>query len=133
MLDIVVLLTVRIGDVFGPYTQPTDAEFWDMWTGLRYNDGNLVLDRYVFALFLIIFAAIHLCSIISNVVFSLPPSILQYINQRLKHRERWVGALTSTFVPRESTVASVYIQCDMRDDKSEGGSSFVWAKHFLRV
>ncbi|XP_032361698.1 mesoderm-specific transcript homolog protein isoform X1 [Etheostoma spectabile] len=59
-----------IGDVFGPYTQPTDAEFWDMWTGLRYNDGNLVMD-----------------------------SILQYINQRLKHRERWVGVLTSTFVP----------------------------------
>uniref|UniRef100_A0A669AYR2 Mesoderm specific transcript n=1 Tax=Oreochromis niloticus TaxID=8128 RepID=A0A669AYR2_ORENI len=25
--------------------------------------------------------------------------ILQYINQRLKHRERWVGALTSTYVP----------------------------------
>ncbi|XP_076015035.1 mesoderm-specific transcript homolog protein isoform X2 [Genypterus blacodes] len=25
--------------------------------------------------------------------------VLQYINQRLKHRERWVGALTSTFVP----------------------------------
>uniref|UniRef100_A0A8C7ZC09 Mesoderm specific transcript n=1 Tax=Oryzias sinensis TaxID=183150 RepID=A0A8C7ZC09_9TELE len=59
-----------IGEVFGPYTQPTDAEFWDMWTGLRYNDGNLVLD-----------------------------SILQYINQRLKHRDRWVGALTSTFIP----------------------------------
>uniref|UniRef100_A0A3Q3QTC3 AB hydrolase-1 domain-containing protein n=1 Tax=Monopterus albus TaxID=43700 RepID=A0A3Q3QTC3_MONAL len=59
-----------IGEVFGPYTQPTDAEFWDMWTSLRYNDGNLVLD-----------------------------SILQYINQRLIHRERWVGALTSTFVP----------------------------------
>ncbi|PWA15625.1 hypothetical protein CCH79_00016637 [Gambusia affinis] len=33
-----------IGEVFGPYTQPTDAEFWDMWTSLRYNDGNLVLD-----------------------------------------------------------------------------------------
>ncbi|NWZ87960.1 MEST protein, partial [Poecile atricapillus] len=26
-------------------------------------------------------------------------SILQYINQRKKHRERWVGALTSTSVP----------------------------------
>uniref|UniRef100_A0A8C3FYZ5 Mesoderm specific transcript n=1 Tax=Cyclopterus lumpus TaxID=8103 RepID=A0A8C3FYZ5_CYCLU len=59
-----------IGHVFGPYTQPTDAEFWDMWTGLRYNDGNLVLD-----------------------------SILQYINQRSKHRERWVGTLTSTIIP----------------------------------
>lgn len=28
-------------------------------------------------------------------------SILQYINQRKKHRERWVGALMSTSVPRE--------------------------------
>ncbi len=37
----------RLGEVFGPYTQPTDAEFWDMWTSLRYNDGNLVLDRCV--------------------------------------------------------------------------------------
>uniref|UniRef100_A0A672ZLS3 AB hydrolase-1 domain-containing protein n=1 Tax=Sphaeramia orbicularis TaxID=375764 RepID=A0A672ZLS3_9TELE len=65
-----VIFQKGIGEVFGPYTQPTDAEFWDMWTGLRYNDGNLVLD-----------------------------SILQYINQRLQHRDRWVGALTSTFVP----------------------------------
>uniref|UniRef100_A0A8B9R7L2 Mesoderm specific transcript n=1 Tax=Astyanax mexicanus TaxID=7994 RepID=A0A8B9R7L2_ASTMX len=61
-----------IGDVFGPYTQPTEAEYWDMWTGVRFNDGNLVMD-----------------------------SILQYINQRLKHRERWVGALTSTLTPCE--------------------------------
>ncbi|CAB1346201.1 unnamed protein product [Coregonus sp. 'balchen'] len=34
-----------LGDVFGPYTQPTDAEFFDMWTGVRFNDGNLVMDR----------------------------------------------------------------------------------------
>uniref|UniRef100_A0A8C6UHR7 Mesoderm specific transcript n=1 Tax=Neogobius melanostomus TaxID=47308 RepID=A0A8C6UHR7_9GOBI len=65
-----VIFQKGIGEVFGPYTQPTEAEFWDMWGGLRYNDGNLVLD-----------------------------SLLQYINQRLKHRERWVGALTSTSVP----------------------------------
>ncbi|XP_064277701.1 mesoderm-specific transcript homolog protein isoform X2 [Passer domesticus] len=56
--------------VFGPYTQPSQAEFWDMWTAVRNNDGNLVMD-----------------------------SILQYINQRKKHRERWVGALMSTSVP----------------------------------
>ncbi|XP_062861623.1 mesoderm-specific transcript homolog protein [Trichomycterus rosablanca] len=59
-----------IGEVFGPYTQPTEAEFWDMWTAFRFNDGNLVVD-----------------------------SILQYINQRQKHRDRWVGALTSTLTP----------------------------------
>uniref|UniRef100_A0A674CY21 Mesoderm specific transcript n=1 Tax=Salmo trutta TaxID=8032 RepID=A0A674CY21_SALTR len=59
-----------LGDVFGPYTQPTDAELLDMWTGVRFNDGNLVMD-----------------------------SILQFINQRDEHRDRWVGALTSTFIP----------------------------------
>ncbi|XP_036433579.1 mesoderm-specific transcript homolog protein isoform X1 [Colossoma macropomum] len=64
------LFSRGIGDVFGPYTQPTEAEYWDMWTGIRFNDGNLVMD-----------------------------SILQYINQRLKHRDRWVGALTSTSTP----------------------------------
>uniref|UniRef100_A0A8C3Y9A0 Mesoderm specific transcript n=1 Tax=Catharus ustulatus TaxID=91951 RepID=A0A8C3Y9A0_CATUS len=60
----------RLGAVFGPYTQPSQAEFWDMWTAVRNNDGNLVMD-----------------------------SVLQYINQRKKHRERWVGALMSTSVP----------------------------------
>ncbi|XP_077090559.1 mesoderm-specific transcript homolog protein isoform X2 [Siphateles boraxobius] len=64
------LFSRGIRDVFGPYTQPTEAEFWDMWTGVRFNDGNLVMD-----------------------------SVLQYINQRMKHRERWVGALTSSSTP----------------------------------
>lgn len=51
-----------------------------------------------------------------------PPlfSILQYINQRLKHRERWVGALTSTFVPCEFTAAS-----------SELWEALFWAKTTL--
>lgn len=40
-------LTRRIGEVFGPYTQPTNADFWDMWSTIRYNDGNLVMDRFV--------------------------------------------------------------------------------------
>ncbi|XP_010784383.1 mesoderm-specific transcript homolog protein isoform X1 [Notothenia coriiceps] len=86
-----------IGDVFGPYTQPTDAEFWDMWTGLRHNDGNLVLD-----------------------------SILQYINQRLKHRERWVGALTSTFVPQSWTLSCLACERKPRSPSvilSSGGSA----------
>ncbi|KAH0617199.1 hypothetical protein JD844_029019 [Phrynosoma platyrhinos] len=58
--------------VFGPYTQPSEAEYWDMWTAVRTNDGNLVID-----------------------------SILQFINQRKKYRDRWVGALESTSVPCE--------------------------------
>ncbi|CAM5086040.1 unnamed protein product [Eretmochelys imbricata] len=64
------LFSRGLGAVFGPYTQPSAAEYWDMWTAIRTNDGNLVVD-----------------------------SILQYINQREKHRDRWIGALTSTSVP----------------------------------
>uniref|UniRef100_A0A8C5QPN6 Mesoderm specific transcript n=2 Tax=Leptobrachium leishanense TaxID=445787 RepID=A0A8C5QPN6_9ANUR len=59
-----------LGEVFGPHTQPSEAEFWDMWTALRNNEGNLVVD-----------------------------SILQYINQRRKHRDRWVDALSNSSVP----------------------------------
>ncbi|MGH0135724.1 UNVERIFIED_CONTAM: hypothetical protein FKN15_014361 [Acipenser sinensis] len=40
-----VFFSKGIGAVFGPYTQPTDGEFWDMWTGIRVNDGHLVMDR----------------------------------------------------------------------------------------
>ncbi|KAJ8381617.1 hypothetical protein SKAU_G00023950 [Synaphobranchus kaupii] len=61
------LFSRGIGDVFGPYTQPTEAELWDMWTGIRFKRWKLGHG--------------------------------QYINQRQKHRERWVGALTSTFIP----------------------------------
>uniref|UniRef100_A0A8I6A954 Mesoderm specific transcript n=1 Tax=Rattus norvegicus TaxID=10116 RepID=A0A8I6A954_RAT len=56
--------------VFGPYTRPTESELWDMWAGIRNNDGNLVID-----------------------------SLLQYINQRKKFRRRWVGALASVTIP----------------------------------
>ncbi|XP_026366977.1 mesoderm-specific transcript homolog protein isoform X1 [Ursus americanus] len=56
--------------VFGPYTRPSESELWDMWAGIRNNDGNLVID-----------------------------SLLQYINQRKKFRRRWVGALASVTIP----------------------------------
>ncbi|XP_027558911.1 mesoderm-specific transcript homolog protein isoform X2 [Neopelma chrysocephalum] len=59
-----------LGAVFGPHTQPSQAEFWDMWTAVRNNDGNLVMD-----------------------------SVLQYINERKQHSDHWVGALVSTSVP----------------------------------
>ncbi|RMB89995.1 hypothetical protein DUI87_33607 [Hirundo rustica rustica] len=41
------LFSGGLGAVFGPYTQPSQAEFWDMWTAVRNNDGNLVMDRKV--------------------------------------------------------------------------------------
>ncbi|NP_001092163.1 mesoderm specific transcript L homeolog isoform X1 [Xenopus laevis] len=62
--------TKGISEVFGPHTQPSEAEYWDMWTALRNNDGNLVID-----------------------------SVLQFINQRRKYRDRWVGALINTSAP----------------------------------
>ncbi|CAM9977688.1 mesoderm-specific transcript homolog protein [Lampetra fluviatilis] len=57
-------------EVFSPYTQPTDPEFWDMWVALRFNDGHLVVS-----------------------------SLLQYIQQRWQNRARWVDALIVTRVP----------------------------------
>lgn len=59
--------------MFGPYTQPTEAEFWDMWTGLRYNDGNLVLDRCVFALTVSIVIFIIMVRPFIDTSSSLPP------------------------------------------------------------
>lgn len=101
-----ICFSCRIGEVFGPYTQPTNAEFWEMWTTLRYNDGNLVIDRCV-----CLFSFRFVC-FLSYVPFWMPSvcfsSILQYINQRLKHRERWVGALTSTSVPCEFARKSLF-------------------------
>ncbi|XP_019399353.1 PREDICTED: mesoderm-specific transcript homolog protein isoform X2 [Crocodylus porosus] len=38
------LFSRGLGAVFGPYTQPSQAEYWDMWTAIRTNDGNLVID-----------------------------------------------------------------------------------------
>uniref|UniRef100_A0A2I3HTL8 AB hydrolase-1 domain-containing protein n=1 Tax=Nomascus leucogenys TaxID=61853 RepID=A0A2I3HTL8_NOMLE len=56
--------------VFGPYSWPSESELWDMWAGIRNNDGNLVID-----------------------------GLLQCINQRKKLRRRWVGALASVTIP----------------------------------
>nr|XP_028602498.1 mesoderm-specific transcript homolog protein isoform X1 [Podarcis muralis] len=78
--------------VFGPYTQPSDAEYWDMWTAVRTNDGNLVIDRASQELW-------DLGYPVSTPGPLLCVGLLQYINQRRKHRDRWVGALQSTSVP----------------------------------
>ncbi|KAL4838874.1 hypothetical protein H8958_000087 [Nasalis larvatus] len=56
--------------VFGLYTWPSESELWDMWAGIRNNDGKLAID-----------------------------GLLQYINQRKKFRRRWVGALASVTIP----------------------------------
>uniref|UniRef100_A0A2K6JWQ1 AB hydrolase-1 domain-containing protein n=1 Tax=Rhinopithecus bieti TaxID=61621 RepID=A0A2K6JWQ1_RHIBE len=56
--------------VFGLYTWPSESELWDMWAGIRNNDGKLAID-----------------------------GLLQYINQRKKFRRCCVGALASVTIP----------------------------------
>ena len=56
--------------IFGPNTPPTAQEIDDFWSLISENNGN----RYM-----------HL--------------LLDYMKQRKKYRERWVGALQNTTVP----------------------------------
>ena len=57
-------------NIFGPHTQPTEAELDDFWTLIEGNGG-----RYVF----------HL--------------LIRYMAERVQYRERWVGALQATKIP----------------------------------
>ena len=57
-------------NIFGPNTQPTEAELDDFWTLVSGNGG-----RYVF----------HL--------------LIRYMAERVQHRERWVGALQAAKIP----------------------------------
>lgn len=45
-LSILHLYSFSLTPVFGPYTRPSESELWDMWAGIRNNDGNLVIDRW---------------------------------------------------------------------------------------
>ncbi|XP_061323860.1 mesoderm-specific transcript homolog protein [Pezoporus flaviventris] len=36
-----------LGAVFGPYTQPSQAEYWDMWMAVQTNNGNVLVDSYI--------------------------------------------------------------------------------------
>ena len=56
--------------VFGPATQPSDAELGDFWSLIRHGDGHRIG---------------HL--------------LIRYIEERRRFRERWVGALQTTRVP----------------------------------
>ena len=57
-------------NIFGPNTQPTEAELDDFWTLVGGNGG-----RYVF----------HL--------------LIRYMAERVQYRERWVGALQTAKIP----------------------------------
>jgi len=56
--------------VFGPRTQPSTAELHDFWRLASEQDGTRVV-----------------------------PALLGYMEERRRHRERWVGALQTTPVP----------------------------------
>lgn len=57
--------------IFGPDTPPSDAEIDALWTLIQFNQGRRVFHR-----------------------------LIQYINERDTFRERWLGALRDTPVPR---------------------------------
>jgi pimeloyl-ACP methyl ester carboxylesterase len=64
-----------LGAIFGPHTRPTEAELDDLWEIVTAGGG-----------------------------LRLAPRLLGYIEERRRHRERWVGALLRTTVPRRLVV-----------------------------
>ncbi|MBD9513133.1 alpha/beta fold hydrolase [Pseudomonas sp. PDM22] len=63
-------LAQNFAKVFGPQTQPSEAELDAFWELIRHNDGPRVMHR-----------------------------LIHYILDRRQHRERWVGAMQRTAVP----------------------------------
>ncbi|KAF1052270.1 MAG: Lipase 1 [Stenotrophomonas maltophilia] len=63
-------LARNFAKVFGPATQPSEAELDAFWSLIRHNDGPAVMHR-----------------------------LIRYILDRRQHRERWVAALQSRLVP----------------------------------
>ncbi|MCG8906534.1 alpha/beta hydrolase [Pseudomonas sp. DP-17] len=63
-------LAQNFARVFGPQTQPSEAELDAFWELIRHNDGPRVMHR-----------------------------LIHYILDRRRHRERWVGAMQRTSVP----------------------------------
>lgn len=56
--------------IFGPRTQPSDAELAEFWDLIRRDGGHRIMHR-----------------------------LIRYMPERIANRERWVGALTKTRVP----------------------------------
>lgn len=63
-------LAQNFAKVFGPGTQPSEAELDTFWELIRHNDGQKIMHR-----------------------------LIHYILDRRQHRERWVGAMQRTSVP----------------------------------
>ncbi len=60
-----------LSQVFGPHTRPSEAELDDFWRLLAHDGGHRLGHR-----------------------------LIRYMEERRTHRERWVGALVGTQVPR---------------------------------
>ncbi len=63
-------LAANFKKIFGPDTQPTEAEIDNYWSVISYNEGNLIS---------------HL--------------LIKYMQDRLDNRERWVSALQDAKIP----------------------------------
>lgn len=63
-------LAQNFAKVFGPQTQPSEAELDAFWELIRHNDGPRVMHR-----------------------------LIHYILDRRQHRERWIAAMQRTAVP----------------------------------
>ncbi|MFJ3259233.1 alpha/beta fold hydrolase [Pseudomonas sp. NPDC086581] len=63
-------LAQNFAKVFGPQTQPSEAELDAFWELIRHNDGPRVMHR-----------------------------LIHYILDRRQHRERWLGAMQRTSMP----------------------------------
>jgi len=60
----------KLARTFGPDTRPSEPEMKELWRALRQNDGHRVV-----------------------------PHVLGYLRERVRRRERWVGALLDARVP----------------------------------
>eukprot|EP00794_Sanderia_malayensis_P005972 gene5972-6668_t len=61
---------VSFSEVFGARTKPSGQDLWDFWTIVRHKNGHFSIQR-----------------------------VLNYIDERYRNRDRWVGALQETKIP----------------------------------
>ena len=79
--------------IFGPHTQPKEEEIDHFWSLIAHKDGKVVI-----------------------------PLLIRYMQERVRYRDRWVGALQKTLIPM--------ILIDGAYDPISGGHL---AKHYQKV
>lgn len=68
-------MEISLKKIFGRFTPPSEQALKDIWYLINFNKGKLVMHK-----------------------------LLDYMHQRVEHRERWVNALQNTKVPTHLTV-----------------------------